>query len=51
MQEGWLCPRCKKVNAPWVPQCSCFDFQDKQITCSNIYDMAINTSSTQDKEK
>lgn len=23
MQEGWLCPRCKKVNAPWVPSCSC----------------------------
>ena len=23
MQEGWLCPRCKKVNAPWVPHCDC----------------------------
>ncbi len=23
MMEGWLCPRCKKVNAPWVSQCAC----------------------------
>lgn len=23
LQEGWLCPRCQKVNAPWVSQCSC----------------------------
>ena len=23
MQEGWLCRRCGKVNAPWVRQCDC----------------------------
>ena len=22
-QQGWQCPVCKKVNAPWVPGCSC----------------------------
>lgn len=30
MEEGWLCPRCKKVNAPWVPFCSCTtDYADR----------------------
>lgn len=23
MMEGWLCPRCRRVNAPWVSQCTC----------------------------
>lgn len=20
---AWVCPRCKKVNAPWLAQCYC----------------------------
>ena len=23
MKEGWICPRCKKVNAPFTPFCDC----------------------------
>ena len=23
MNEGWICPRCRKVNAPDVKECSC----------------------------
>ena len=32
MQEGWICPRCGKVNAPWNPWCSC---EPKQISNTN----------------
>jgi len=23
MNEGWVCPRCGKVNAPWKESCDC----------------------------
>lgn len=23
MKSGWLCPKCQKVHAPWVPSCTC----------------------------
>lgn len=22
-QQGWECPRCGRINAPWVRQCDC----------------------------
>ena len=34
LQEGWLCPRCQKINAPWVSQCSCENNLKTNITCS-----------------
>ena len=32
MSEGWICPRCGKVWAPWVAQCDCTS-QPWQVTC------------------
>lgn len=23
MQEGWRCPACGRINAPWMPSCTC----------------------------
>jgi len=23
MNEGWICPRCGKVLAPWIRECDC----------------------------
>ena len=23
MSEAWICPRCGRVNAPWMAQCTC----------------------------
>lgn len=23
MKEGWICPRCGKVNAPFIASCDC----------------------------
>lgn len=38
MQEGWLCPRCKRINAPWISQCFCNDNQ--QYWQTNITTLA-----------
>ena len=29
-QEGWVCPKCGRVNAPWIATCPCYD--DKGYT-------------------
>lgn len=37
MKEGWICPRCGKVNAPFVEQCTC-----NSSTCDNNYYYYLN---------
>lgn len=33
MKEGWICPRCDKVNAPFIEQCTC---KSNNSTTSNF---------------
>ena len=52
-QEGWICPRCGKVNAPWVMQCSCNRntqilpkvgapyYEGDQVTCNTKEDRYV----------
>lgn len=33
-EQGWECPRCGAINAPWVRQCDCND-KSWKITCDD----------------
>lgn len=34
ISQGWLCPRCGKINAPWMGQCNCSG-KPMEITCGS----------------
>ena len=36
MKEGWICPRCGKALAPWMPECSCHK-EKTQTQTSNTF--------------
>ena len=35
--KGWICPRCGRVNAPWVNQCSCNSSPFTKISTSPAF--------------
>ena len=35
-QQGWVCPKCGRVLAPWVGSCFC-SYRGLQITCNATY--------------
>lgn len=42
-EQGWECPRCGAINAPWVRQCDCND-KSWKITCDAEADNILNNS-------
>lgn len=34
-QQGWICPKCGRVNAPWIGTCPCYVENSKRATFSN----------------
>jgi len=36
-QTGWICPKCGRVNAPWIPSCNCTD-GERRDTCFAVMD-------------
>lgn len=58
IQDGWRCPRCGRINAPWVRQCDCSpstwdkitvnpcdEWWKPQITCSDDNTFKIHPES------
>jgi len=33
MSEGWICPKCGRALAPWMPECPCNNV--KTVTSTN----------------
>ena len=59
-ESGWLCPRCNRVNAPWVRQCDCSNntwtptwtdgkWWKTQITCGKADANTFGSSDYYDK--
>lgn len=36
MNQGWVCPKCGKVNAPWKESCDCV-----QVVPANPYQYPV----------
>ena len=42
MKEGWICPRCKRINAPFVMYCDCkkdYDNKENDFSCNKTEDI------------
>ena len=50
---GWICPRCGRVNAPWLPYCSCKDVavnSNATGTSYKIYPSSVSIAKTENED-
>ena len=40
-QQGWICPKCGRVNAPWMPTCGCVSSQTTGTAIDNFPQISI----------
>lgn len=38
MKEGWICPRCKKINAPFISSCNCKENNSNNFNINSSVD-------------
>ncbi len=51
-QQGWVCPLCGKVNAPWSPSCDCHLVKrkissptyDENVSMTEVPEFSTNNS-------
>lgn len=46
VEQGWKCPRCGRINAPWKSQCDCSNWTYKPEWWCNSDTFRIHPDST-----
>ena len=49
-QQGWICPKCGRVNAPWLPICGCVSSQTTGTASGTPYLVGISSISRDSHE-
>ena len=41
--QGWECPKCGRINAPWMPTCPCYQDKTKTFTTDTDSNISVNS--------